>query len=93
MDYQLIYLIKNSLYQLIRPWLLKLIYCIKMLLDLFNSNRFGIFAHWYIYSWNNNIVDVEEDLILGKIFKFFKLFKMRLDILCAEAQLKYILEN
>ena len=32
-------------------------------------------------------------LILKKIIKFFKLFKRRIDILSAEAQLKFILEN
>ena len=32
-------------------------------------------------------------LILKKIIKFFKLFKRRIDILSAEAQLNLILEN
>ncbi len=32
-------------------------------------------------------------LILKKIIKFFKLFKRRIDILSAEAQLEFILEN
>jgi len=32
-------------------------------------------------------------LILKKIIKFFKLFKRRIDILNAEAELKFILEN
>ena len=32
-------------------------------------------------------------LILKKIIKFLKLFKRRIDILSAEAQLKFILEN
>mgnify|MGYP001180271083 FL=1 len=36
---------------------------------------------------------VKEGLILKKIIKFFKLFKRRIDILSAEAQLKFILEN
>ena len=35
----------------------------------------------------------KEDLILKKIIKFFKLFKRRIDILNAEAELKFILEN
>ena len=34
-----------------------------------------------------------EVLILKKIIKFFKLFKRRIDILSAEAQLEFILEN
>ena len=35
----------------------------------------------------------KEGLILKKIIKFFILFKRRIDILSAEAQLKFILEN
>ena len=35
----------------------------------------------------------KEGLILKKIAKFFKLLKRRIDILNAEAELKYILEN
>ena len=35
----------------------------------------------------------KEGLILKKIIKFFKLFKRRVDILNAEAELKFILEN
>ena len=35
----------------------------------------------------------EEVLILQKIIKFFKLLKRRIDILNAEAELKFILEN
>ena len=35
----------------------------------------------------------KEGLILKKIIKFFKFFKRRIDILSAEAQLKFILEN
>ena len=35
----------------------------------------------------------EEGLILKKITKFFKLLKKRIDILNAEAELKFILEN
>ena len=34
-----------------------------------------------------------ERLILKKIIKFFKLLKRRIDILNAEAELKFILEN
>ena len=34
-----------------------------------------------------------EGLILKKIIKFFKLLKRRIDILNAEAELKFILEN
>ena len=34
-----------------------------------------------------------ECLILKKIIKFFKLFKRRIDILNAEVELKFILEN
>ena len=33
------------------------------------------------------------NLILKKIIKFFKLLKRRIDILNAEAELKFILEN
>ena len=36
---------------------------------------------------------VKEGLILKKIIKFLKLFKRRIDILSAEAQLNFILEN
>ena len=36
---------------------------------------------------------VKEGLILKKIIKFFKLLKRRIDILNAEAELKFILEN
>ena len=35
----------------------------------------------------------KEDLILKKITKFLKLLKRRIDILNAEAELKFILEN
>ena len=35
----------------------------------------------------------KEDLILKKITKFFKILKRRIDILNAEAELKFILEN
>jgi len=35
----------------------------------------------------------EDDFILKKIFKFFKLLKRRIDILNAEAELKFVLEN
>ena len=35
----------------------------------------------------------KEGSILKKIIKFVKLFKRRIDILSAEAQLKFILEN
>ena len=35
----------------------------------------------------------KEGLILKKIIKFFKRFKRRIDILNAEAELKFILEN
>ena len=34
-----------------------------------------------------------EGLILKKIIKFFKLLKRRIDILNAEAELKFLLEN
>ena len=34
-----------------------------------------------------------KGLILNKIIKFLKLFKRRIDILSAEAELKFILEN
>ena len=34
-----------------------------------------------------------EGLILKKIIKFFKLFKRRIDILNAEVELEFILEN
>ena len=35
----------------------------------------------------------KEVLILKKIIKFFKLLKIRIDILNAETELKFILEN
>ena len=35
----------------------------------------------------------KEGLILKKIIKFFKLLKRRIDILNAEAELKFILEH
>ena len=35
----------------------------------------------------------KEGLILKKIIKFFKLLKRRIDILNAETELKFILEN
>ena len=35
----------------------------------------------------------EKSLILKKIIKFFKLLKIRIDILNAETELKFILEN
>ena len=57
-------------------------------------NGFSIFAHWYIHSKNNIIIDAHnEGLILKKIIKFFKLLKRRIDIYNAEAELKFILEN
>ena len=36
---------------------------------------------------------LKEGLILKKIIKFFKLLKRRMNILNAEAELKFILEN
>ena len=36
---------------------------------------------------------VKKGVILKKIIKFFKVFRRRIDILSAEAQLKFILEN
>ena len=36
---------------------------------------------------------LKEGLILKKIIKFFKLFKRRIDIINAEAELNFILEN
>ena len=36
---------------------------------------------------------LKEGLILKKIIKFFKLLKIRIDILNVEAELKFILEN
>ena len=35
----------------------------------------------------------KEPLIVKKIIKFFKLLKRRIDILSAETELKFILEN
>ena len=35
----------------------------------------------------------KEGLIMKKIIKFFKLLKRRIDILSAETELKFILEN
>ena len=35
----------------------------------------------------------KEDLILKKIIKFFKLLKRKIEILNAEAELKFLLEN
>jgi len=39
------------------------------------------------------IINDKEGLILKKLIKFLKLFKRRIDILSAETQLKFILEN
>jgi len=36
---------------------------------------------------------LKEGLILKKIIKFFKMLKKRIDILNAETELKFILEN
>jgi len=36
---------------------------------------------------------LKEGLILKKIIKFFKILKRRIDILIAETELKFILEN
>ena len=36
---------------------------------------------------------LKEGLILKKIIKFFKMLKIRIDILNAETELKFILEN
>ena len=36
---------------------------------------------------------LKEGLILKKIIKFFKLLKRRIDIINAEAELEFILEN
>ena len=36
---------------------------------------------------------LKEGLIVKKIIKFFKLLKRRIDIINAEAELKFILEN
>ena len=65
-----------------------------MLQDFSYSNRFGISAYWFIHSINN-IVEFAKycGVILKKVIKFFKLFKRRIDILSAETQLKFILEN
>jgi len=64
-----------------------------MLGDFSYINRFSIFAHCYIHSWIILLLIPKEGLILKKIIKFFKLFKRRIDILSAEAQLEFILEN
>ena len=68
-------------------------YCITMLQKFSYIKGFSIFAHWYIYPENNIIINANEGLILKKIIKFFKLLKRRIDILNAEAELKFILEN
>ena len=39
------------------------------------------------------LLKLREGLILKRIIKFFKLLKRRIDILNAEAELKFILEN
>ena len=39
------------------------------------------------------LLNTKKGLILRKIIKFLKLFKRRIDILTAEAQLEFILEN
>ena len=39
------------------------------------------------------LLNPKEVLILKKIIKFFKLLKRRIDILNAEAELKFILEH
>ena len=47
-----------------------------------------IFILWIIL-----LLNLQEGFILKKIIKFLKLFKRRIEILNAEAELKYILEN
>ncbi len=47
-----------------------------------------IFILWIIL-----LLKLKEGFILKKIIKFLKLFKRRIEILNAEAELKYILEN
>ena len=47
-----------------------------------------IFMPWIIL-----LLMVKGGLILKKIINFFKLLKRRIDILSAEAQLNFILEN
>ena len=47
-----------------------------------------IFILWIIL-----LLKLQEGFILKKIIKFLKLFKRRIEILNAEAELKYILEN
>ena len=46
-----------------------------------------------LITWIILLLMTKEGLILKKITKFFKLLKRRIDILNAEAELKYILEN
>ena len=71
----------------------EVIYCIETLQKISYVNGFSIFAHWYIDSQNNIIIEPKEGLIVKKIIKFFKLLKRRIDIYNAEAELKFILEN
>ena len=56
------------------------IYSVFLLIDIFNLRIILLLI-------------LKEGLILKKIIKFFKLFKRRIDILNAEAELKFILEN
>ena len=64
-----------------------------MLQEFSYINGFSIFAHWYIHYQIILLLMPKKGLILKKIIKFFKLLKRRIDILNAEAELKFILEN
>ena len=69
------------------------IYCINVIQEFSYINRCGIFAYCYIHSRNNIVINGLRRFILKKIIKLIKSFKRRIDILSAETQLKFILEN
>ena len=69
------------------------VYCIKMLQTLVISMD-SVFLLIDIFILRIILLLMpKEGLILKKIIKFFKLIKRRIDILNAETELKFILEN
>ena len=69
------------------------VYCIIMLQTLVISMD-SVFLLIDIFILKIILLLMPKDgLILKKIIKFFKLLKRRIDILNAEAELKFILEN
>ena len=69
------------------------VYCIKMLQILVISMD-SVFLLIDIFILRIILLLMpKEGLIVKKIIKFFKLLKRRIDILSAETELKFILEN